>query len=65
VNFVWPAQTKLACKNYFSNNLQEVKWVIWIFSAKKKKEEFLWFCEFLENIFIQGICIWIISACIF
>jgi hypothetical protein len=28
VNFVWPAQTKLACKNYFSNNLQEVKWVI-------------------------------------
>jgi hypothetical protein len=27
VNFVWPF-TKLTCKNYFSNNLQEVKWVI-------------------------------------
>ena len=28
VNFLWTAQTKLTCKNYFSNNLQEVKWVI-------------------------------------
>ena len=28
VNCVWPAQTKLTCKNYFSNNLQEMKWVI-------------------------------------
>ena len=28
VIFLWTAQTKLACKNNFSNNLQEVKWVI-------------------------------------
>jgi hypothetical protein len=43
VNFVWPF-TKLTCKNYFSNNLQEVKWVIWIyeyFLQKKKKRIFV------------------------
>ena len=28
VNFLWTAQTKLTCKNYFSKYLQEVKWVI-------------------------------------
>jgi hypothetical protein len=28
VIFLWTAQTKLACKNNFSNNLQEVKWVL-------------------------------------
>jgi hypothetical protein len=35
VNFLWIAQTKLTCKNYFSNNLQ------YEYFLQKKKREFL------------------------
>ena len=59
VNFLWTAQTKLTCKNYFSNNLQEVKWVMWIFSAKEKKRMFVILWIFGKRFyFIQGICIY-------
>ena len=31
VNFLWTAQTKLTCKNYFSNNLQEDQYCLGLF----------------------------------
>jgi hypothetical protein len=65
VNFLWTAQTKLTCKNYFSNNLQEVKWVIWIFSAKEKKRIFVILWIFGKRFyFIQRICI-LIYICMY